>query len=133
MRALVPNNGSKFSETRYQGLTFKTNVVPGQTLKSLNDLNDAYWTFLGDNPFARVLFSSEIGCAYHARDRLGQFELASVHHNMLNTVTWVIPHSEIFDTFLVLFTIMHGTRSVVSCRWHVLHADNRSIVHHCIK
>ena len=55
MRALVPNNGSKFSEVRYQGLTFKTNVVPGQTLKSFSDLDDAYWTLLGNDLFVRML------------------------------------------------------------------------------
>ena len=47
MRALVPNNGSQYTETRDQGLTFKQNTVPGQTLKSFNDLDDAYWTLLG--------------------------------------------------------------------------------------
>lgn len=49
MRALVPNNGSHYTETRFQGLTFKQNTVPGQTLKSFNDLDDAYWTLLGES------------------------------------------------------------------------------------
>ena len=49
MRALVQNNGSQYTETRDQGLTFKQNTVPGQTLKSFNDLDDAYWTLLGES------------------------------------------------------------------------------------
>ncbi len=49
MRAIVPNNGSASDEPKYQGLTFKTNYVPGENLKSLKDLDNAYWTLLGEN------------------------------------------------------------------------------------
>ena len=55
LRAIVPNNGSVSTEAKYQGLTFKTNFVPGEILKSLEDLDNAYWTLLGENLQAETI------------------------------------------------------------------------------